>query len=152
MAVRSDVGTALVRSWARKCLPPSAAVLDIGCGSGVPIARALVSDGFTVWGIDASPSLVAAYRRNLPGMTAACEPAQDSSFFDRSFIGVISIGLVFLLDAPDQRKLLVNVVESAGTWRELPVQRAGGNMHVARHADRSHVDVARCEGLRRPSR
>ncbi|HTH28317.1 MAG TPA: class I SAM-dependent methyltransferase [Sphingobium sp.] len=109
MAIRSDIGTALVRSWARDCLPPSAAILDIGCGSGVPIAQALASDGFTVWGVDASPSLISAYRCHLPDMPAACEPAQDSSFFDRTFVGAVSIGLLFLLSASDQRKLLANV-------------------------------------------
>jgi 2-polyprenyl-3-methyl-5-hydroxy-6-metoxy-1,4-benzoquinol methylase len=74
MAIRSEIGVTLVRSWARDSLPSSAAILDIGCGSGVPIAQALVDDGFSVWGIDASPSLISAYRRQLPDMPAACEP------------------------------------------------------------------------------
>jgi SAM-dependent methyltransferase len=75
----------------------------------MPIAQALVDDGFTVWGIDASPSLIAAFRRRLPDMPAACEPAQDSCFFGRTFVGAISIGLIFLLDEDAQRKLLANV-------------------------------------------
>lgn len=112
MALRSAIGVQLVRSWARDSLPSSAAILDIGCGSGVPIAEALVSDGFSVWGIDASPSLISAYRRRLPDMPAACESAQDSEFFGRTFVGAVSIGLVFLLDATDQRKLLSNVASS----------------------------------------
>jgi len=119
IAVRSQVGTALVRNWAKDRLPPSAAILDVGCGSGVPIAQALVNDGFSVWGVDASPSLISAYRFNLPDMPAVCEPAQDSSFFDRTFIGVVSIGLIFLLGEDDQRKLLTrvaNVLEPAGRF------------------------------------
>lgn len=55
VAIRSEDGAALDRFWARDCRPASAAILDIGCGSGVPIAQALVSDGFMVWGVDASP-------------------------------------------------------------------------------------------------
>lgn len=109
MAIRSKVGASLVLTWAKDRLPRSAAILDIGCGSGVPIAQALAEDGFSVWGVDASPSLISAYRRNLPDMPAACEPAQESPFFDRTFVGVVSIGLVFLLDKGDQRKLLTNV-------------------------------------------
>lgn len=109
MAIRSKVGASLVLTWAKDRLPRSAAILDIGCGSGVPIAQALAEDGFSVWGVDASPSLISAYRRNLPDMPAACEPAQESPFFDRTFVGVVSIGLVFLLDEGDQRKLLTNV-------------------------------------------
>lgn len=109
MAIRSKVGASLVLTWAKDRLPRSAAILDIGCGSGVPIAQALAEDGFSVWGVDASPSLISAYRRNLPDMPAACEPAQESPFFDRTFVGVVSIGLVFLLDEGDQRQLLTNV-------------------------------------------
>ncbi|OAN67295.1 methyltransferase [Sphingomonas sp. TDK1] len=109
MAIRSPIGVTLVRSWAKDRLPRSAAILDIGCGSGVPIAQSLVNDGFSVWGVDASPSLIAAYRLNLPAMPATCEPAQDSSFFHRNFVGVISIGLIFLLGEEDQRRLLTSV-------------------------------------------
>ncbi|MFD1950336.1 class I SAM-dependent methyltransferase [Sphingomonas arantia] len=119
VAIRSETGAALVGSWARNTLPPSAAILDIGCGSGVPIARTLASAGFTVWGIDASPSLIAAYRRNLPDMPAACEPVQTGDFFGRSFAGAVAIGLVFLLDAHDQRMLLgnvANVLEPGGRF------------------------------------
>lgn len=52
-------------------------------------------------------------------MPAVCEPAQDSSFFDRTFVGVISIGLIFLLGEGDQRKLLTsvaNVLEPDGRF------------------------------------
>jgi SAM-dependent methyltransferase len=93
--------------------------LDIGCGSGVPIAKSLVNDGFSVWGVDASPSLISAYRLNCPDMPAVCEPAQDSSFFGRNFVGAISIGLIFLLSEGDQRKLLTsvaNVLECGGRF------------------------------------
>lgn len=112
MTIRMPVGAALVRSWARRHLAPSAAILDIGCGSGVPIARGLVEDGFQVAGIDASPSLIAAFRRNFPDMTAACEPAQDSAFFGRTFAGVVSIGVIFLLDEKDQRDLLRKIADA----------------------------------------
>jgi SAM-dependent methyltransferase len=119
IAIRSQTGPALVRSWARDRLPRSAAILDIGCGSGVPIAQALVNDGFSVWGVDASPSLISAYQLNLPNMPAVCEPAQDSSFFDRNFVGVVSIGLIFLLGEQDQRRLftsVANVLELGGRF------------------------------------
>lgn len=47
VAIRSQVGAALVRSWAKDRLPRSTAILEIGCGSGVPIARSLVNEGFS---------------------------------------------------------------------------------------------------------
>ena len=69
----------------------------------------LVAAGFAVYGVDASPSQVAAFRRRLPQAQVACEPAESSRFFDRAFDGVVAIGLVFLLDETAQRALLHKV-------------------------------------------
>ena len=52
-------------------------------------------------------------------MSAVCEPVQDSTFFGRTFVGAISIGLVFLLDGADQRQLfgnVANVLEPGGRF------------------------------------
>lgn len=110
-AVRSRAGVATVRAWAR-ALPAGAAVLDLGCGSGVPIAEALLDDGVDVHGIDASPRLVAAFRARFPQAPVACEAAEASGFFGRTFDGVLAVGLVFLLPAPTQRRLLRRVASA----------------------------------------
>jgi 2-polyprenyl-3-methyl-5-hydroxy-6-metoxy-1,4-benzoquinol methylase len=161
IAIRSENGAALVQAWARESLPSAAAILDIGCGSGFPIAQGLVREGFTVWGVDASPSLISAYRRQFPDMPAACEAAQDSAFFGRTFAGAISIGLVFLLDAGDQQKLLHNVakaLEPGGrflfsapsevcTWRDTLTGRTsmslGADAYAAQLAQVG-LSLARC--------
>ena len=62
---QSSIGVATVRAWARS-LPSGASILDLGCGHGVPISMALMNDGFVIYGVDASPSLTAAFRRQFP--------------------------------------------------------------------------------------
>jgi SAM-dependent methyltransferase len=64
-------------------LPPGAAVLDLGCGAGVPVARELAAR-FTVIGVDLSPRSIALARRNVPAatflqadMTALAFPAES---------------------------------------------------------------------------
>lgn len=109
MAARSGIGAGLVRGWAGKSLPPGADILDVGCGSGVPIAEGLIADGFAVWGVDASPRLVAAFEARFPGVPVACEAAQESAFFARAFDGVIAVGLVFLLAEEDQRRVIARM-------------------------------------------
>lgn len=104
----STIGVATVRMWARS-LPRGGAVLDLGCGSGAPISTALSSAGFAVYGIDASASLTAAFRRRLPHAHVACEAIEDSRFFDRTFDGVIAVGLMFLLPSDAQRDLIRKV-------------------------------------------
>jgi SAM-dependent methyltransferase len=99
------IGVATVSAWA-SWLPAGGSVLDLGCGFGEPHARQLLGAGFEVFGIDASPTLVEECRRRFPAMSVACESVQDSAFFARRFDGVIAIGLVFLLEASVQHRLL----------------------------------------------
>ena len=104
------IGVAEVRRWA-KTLPPGSSVLDLGCGPGFPITVVLVEEGLSVFGVDAAPSFVAAFQRNLPGIRILCEAVQDSRFFDRMFDAVLAIGLIFLLKAEDQRYLIQRFAE-----------------------------------------
>lgn len=112
MSVRSrSIGVATVRSWAQ-LLPLSGSVLDLGCGHGMPISNALVDEGLSVYGIDASPSMIAAFRVRFPHATAECSAIEDSQFFGREFDGVIAWGLMFLL-APDVQANLLHKVALA---------------------------------------
>jgi 2-polyprenyl-3-methyl-5-hydroxy-6-metoxy-1,4-benzoquinol methylase len=104
-APSTAIGTKEVRNWART-LPHGDAVIDLGCGSGLPITKVLVSQGLNVYGIDASRSLVEAFRHNLPEVPVVCESVEDSSFFNRTFDGVIAWGLIFLLLPAAQRSLI----------------------------------------------
>lgn len=109
-APSTAVGTSEVRDWART-LPPGAAVIDLGCGTGFPITKVLVDERLTVYGVDASPSLVAAFRHNLPEVPVACESVVESSFFNRMFDGVVAWGLIFLLQPDEQRQLIQSVAK-----------------------------------------
>ena len=107
-APSTAIGARAVRDWACT-LPHGATVIDLGCGSGLPITKVLVTAGLNVYAIDASPSFVRAFRNNLPEVPVACEPVEDSSFFGRMFDGVVAWGLIFLLPAEEQRRLIQRV-------------------------------------------
>lgn len=112
MRMRSGVGASLVRDWAIAQLPPGSAIVDVGCGSGVPIAEALIGAGFAVSGIDASPRLVAAFHARFPDAPVVCEAAQISAFFDRTFDAAVCVGLIFLLSEADQAALIGRVAQA----------------------------------------
>ena len=99
------IGVNTVRKWA-KTLPHGSSVIDLGCGPGVPITVVLVEEGLQVFGVDAAPSFVAAFQHNLPDIPIVCEPVLESSFFNRTFDAVLSIGLMFLLTAEEQHRLI----------------------------------------------
>jgi len=104
-APSTGIGARPVREWAGT-LPRGAAVIDLGCGSGIPITRELIRQNLNVYAMDASPSMVNAFRRNFPEIPVACESVQDSLFFIRRFDGVLSWGLMFLLLPEQQRHLI----------------------------------------------
>jgi SAM-dependent methyltransferase len=99
------IGVHQVRNWART-LAHGSSVIDVGCGPGFPITVVLVEECLQVFGVDAAPSFVSAFQRNLPGTPVVCESALESTFFDRTFDAVLSIGLMFLLKAEEQHKLI----------------------------------------------
>ena len=86
-APSTAIGTRPVRDWART-LPSGAAVIDLSCGSGMPITKVLLDEGLNVYAVDAAPSLVEAFRHNFPQVPIACESVLDSLFFERTFEGV----------------------------------------------------------------
>jgi len=99
------IGAKEVRKWA-KTLPRGSSIIDLGCGPGFPITVVLVEEGLQVFGVDAAPSFVAAFQRNLPGIPIVCESVLESRLFDRTFDAVLSIGLMFLLKAEEQHRLI----------------------------------------------
>jgi SAM-dependent methyltransferase len=102
------IGPRVVREWAKR-LQPGTAILDVGCGYGVPISEALMHEGFTIYGVDASPTLISEFRRRFPDAQAECCPAEDSLFFNRTFDAVVAWGLMFLLPAETQYLLIEKV-------------------------------------------
>ena len=105
---KSTIGAEAVRSWART-LMPKAVILDLGCGNGIPITEALVQDGYALYGIDSSPTLISSYRENFPDLRVACEPIERSSYFHRKFDGVVAWGLIFLLSETVQSEIIHRV-------------------------------------------
>lgn len=108
---QSGIGVATVQAWARS-LRPGASILDLGCGHGMPISAALMDDGFVVYGIDSSPSLTTRFRSRFPRAHVACEAVEDSSFFRRKFDAAIAVGLMFLLSADMQDRLIRRVAQT----------------------------------------
>lgn len=49
-------------------LPPKACILDVGCGSGYPIAAYFLQKGFQVTGVDASKELLKIAQHHHPGL------------------------------------------------------------------------------------
>ena len=108
-ATRSpEVGVAEVRAFLRG-LPDGASMLDLGCGDGVPLTRALVAGGARVTALDSSAAMVARFRAALPGVPVHHARIQDAAFPAASFDGVLAWGVLFHLTAAEQRAAIRSV-------------------------------------------
>ena len=157
MATRNPcIGPAIIREWSLT-LPHGCAILDLGCGHGVPVSEALIGEGFGVYGVDASAKMVGAFRRRFPAAHAQCETVEDSDFFGRTFDGVVASGLMFLLPADIQAFLIHKVAEvlnpngkflftspqEACTWQDALTGR--DSIALGSHV---YVQILDAEGLR----
>jgi len=101
----NGIGASTARAWAGT-FDKGAEVLDLGCGTGIPVTKILLEAGLKAFGLDASPKMVEEFRRNFPDVPVVCEAVERSLFFGRSFDGIISVGLLFLLSEETQRALI----------------------------------------------
>jgi SAM-dependent methyltransferase len=104
----SMIGSQVVEQWA-STLAKGASVIELGCGGGYPITRALHAAGLRLWAIDSSPTLVAEFERRFPTVPVQCAKAQDSDFFNRTYDAAIAVGLIFLLPEHEQLALIGRV-------------------------------------------
>lgn len=93
-------------------LPAAADVLDIGCGSGVPIARELVERGVSVTGVDAAPAMLVLFRRNLPSAPAVLADMRELAL-EKAFAGILAWDSFFHLSPADQRTMFARFREHA---------------------------------------
>jgi SAM-dependent methyltransferase len=85
-------------------LPQSASILDIGCGTGQPIARYLIEKGYDVTGIDSSPALIGICKDRFPDQEWIVADMRELSL-DRRFDGILAWDSFFHLSPEDQRPM-----------------------------------------------
>ena len=107
-AFDEDRGKRLVeRAWMerfRAAMPKSATVLDLGCGSGEPVARFLIEAGHRVTGVDSSLTLIDLCRSRFPAHEWIVADLRDLRL-DRRFGGIIAWNSFFHLTPDDQRAM-----------------------------------------------
>ena len=84
-------------------------ILDLGCGNGIPISRALLDAGHRVIGIDSSGKMLRRFKANFPAVDVVRGLVQDSGFARESFDAAISWGVLFHLRRAEFVKALAAV-------------------------------------------
>ena len=85
-------------------IPAGAPVLDLGCGSGVPISRFFIDYGFALTGVDAAPAMIAICRERFPDATWIVEDMRKLAL-GRRFHAIFAWDSFFHLPPDDQRAM-----------------------------------------------
>ena len=95
------------KSWLDRflaLLPSEPTVLDVGCGSGVPMARYLIEHRCRVTGIDASSAMIAMGAERFPEQEWRVADMRTLDL-DRTLDGILAWDSFFHLPPDDQRRM-----------------------------------------------
>ena len=131
LAYRADqdpAADAQYRSWLTPLLQqirPGAAVLDLGCGCGIPAAR-ILADQFLVTGVDISGVQIERARSLVPNATFLHADITSLSFAPGSFAALVA--LYSLIHVPlEQQPALISSLYSWLSARGLAVLIVGSH-------------------------
>ncbi len=105
----------LERSWLDRftaLMPPAAHVLDLGCGSGEPMAADLIARGCRVTGVDASETLIGLCRQRFPDHRWLVGDMRELSLAER-FDGILAWHSFFHLTPDAQRTMFARFADHA---------------------------------------
>ncbi|WP_431858587.1 class I SAM-dependent methyltransferase [Azospirillum sp.] len=85
-------------------VPAGGRVLDLGCGSGEPLARHIVGEGFRVTGVDSSPTLLGLCRNRFPEQRWIAADMRGLALGE-PFHGILAWDSFFHLCPDDQRRM-----------------------------------------------
>ena len=110
-------------------LPPGSTVLDLGCGTGRPMAEQVVASGHRVIGVDQSEAMLEQARRRLPDQCWLLSP-MEHYVPDRDFQAAIIWDSIFHLPRSEHAGILQRVVERLPGGGRLMLT-VGGSSHPA---------------------
>lgn len=107
-----DAGPGGYAAWLtalRERVPPGGAVLDLGCGCGVPVARELAGHGLAVTGVDLSEVQVRRARRLVPEARFLRADVTRARFPAAAFDAVVCLYTLIHLPLDEQPPLLARI-------------------------------------------
>ena len=90
-------------------LPPEAAVLDLGCGAGVPVTRWLADRGFAITGVDVSARQLELACANVPEGTFLKADMTEVVFEPETFDAVVAFHSIIHVPRTEHPALLKSI-------------------------------------------
>ena len=142
-------------------LSPGAAVLDLGCGAGVPVTRWLVGRGFAVTGVDLSERQLELARRLVPGAAFVRADMSELNFGPETFGAVVASHSIIHVPRAEHPALLAAIhswLEPGGFFlatmtvtdfegEESNWEGWGAVMRWSHYDERANVEMLRRSGF-----
>lgn len=124
-------------------LPPSARVLDVGSGTGRPVAADLVAAGHRVTGIDVSAEMVRIAREQVPGAEFVQADVREWESEPESWDAVCAFFPFLQLARAETERALGRIMRLAGPGRKVradhgALRRRGRPGRLSRPLDPGH--------------
>ena len=95
-------------------IPVHSTLLDLGCGSGKPIADYLIQQGHTLIGVDSSDVMIAMAQKNFPKQTWV-QADMRTVELDQKFNAILAWDSFFHLIPDDQRQMFAQFAQFSVT-------------------------------------
>lgn len=89
--------------------PPTPKILDLGCGTGLPIDKYLADHGADLTGIDSSPKHIALAKSNLPSASYQEGDLLHAILPEGSVDGVVSFYAIFHIPRSEHGELFLRI-------------------------------------------
>ncbi|MEM7786374.1 MAG: class I SAM-dependent methyltransferase [Bacteroidota bacterium] len=119
-------------------LPEGAHILDLGCGSGEPMARYLIAHGFRITGVDAAQAMIDIAQTRFPEHTWRQGDMRELDLGE-TFDGIIGWNSFFHLPPGDQPDTLRSIVAHLKPGGRLMLTVGPENGEVTGHVNGEQV-------------
>ena len=144
-----------------RTLPPGAAVLDLGCGAGVPVTRWLADHGFAVTGVDFTARQLELARRLVPAANLVKADMIEVDFPPGSFDAAVAFYSIIHVPRTEHPALLGKIHRwlrpggaflatwALGAWEgeEEDWEGWGAPMRWSHHGEEANLKMVREAGF-----
>ena len=93
-------------------IPSGSLVLDVGCGNGIPITRALLNASHRVIGLDSSGAMLTYFKQNCPEALAVRGMVESCPLAEGVFDAAVAWGVMFHLSPENAIRAIANLSRS----------------------------------------
>lgn len=143
-----------------KVLKKGSKILDIGCGSGVPIDKFLLEKGFDITGIDISDEQIRLAKQNLPKGDFIVGDMSQIQFPVESFDAIVSFYAIFHIPREKHLSLFkkiykllkpegyILVTMGAGEWEGMEEDFHGTKMFWSHYGREKNIEIVKSAGFK----